>query len=52
MTHLGNSINIADKNSFLTLNLMHSTAEYFMENSSDTSKIDIAIDQLESNILT
>jgi len=31
---------------------MLSTAEYFMENSSDTSKIDTAIDQLESNILT
>jgi hypothetical protein len=31
---------------------MFSTAEYFMENSSDISKIDTAIDQLESNILT
>jgi alkyl sulfatase BDS1-like metallo-beta-lactamase superfamily hydrolase len=32
---------------------MFSTAEYFMENSSSkTSKIDSAIDQLESNILT
>ena len=32
---------------------MFSTAEYFMENSSsETSKIDNAIDQLESNILT
>ena len=52
MTYLGNSINIAGKNRFLTSNLMFSTAEYFMENSSDTSKIDTAIDQLESNILT
>jgi signal transduction histidine kinase len=52
MTYLGNSINIAGKNRFLTSNLMFSTAEYFMmENSSETSKIDIAIDQLESNIL-
>ena len=52
MTYLGNSINIAGKNRFLTSNLMFSTAEYFMENSSDISKIDTAIDQLESNILT
>lgn len=52
MTYLGNSINIVGKNRFLTLNLMHSTAEYFMENSSDISKVDIAIDQLESNIST
>jgi signal transduction histidine kinase len=52
MTYLGNSINIAGKNRFLTSNLMFSTAEYFMmENSNETSKIDIAIDQLESNIL-
>jgi hypothetical protein len=52
MTYLENSINIAGKNRFLTSNLMFSTAEYFMENSSETSKIDSAIDQLESNILT
>jgi hypothetical protein len=52
MSYLGNSINIAGKNRFLTSNLMFSTAEYFMENSSETSKIDSAIDQLESNILT
>jgi hypothetical protein len=52
MTYLGNSINIAGKNRFLTSNLMFSTAEYFMENSSETSKIDSAIDQLESYILT
>ena len=51
MTYLGNSINIAGKNRFLTSNLMFSTAEYFMENGSDISKIDTAIDQLESNIL-
>jgi len=30
---------------------MFSTAEYFMENGSDISKIDTAIQQLESNIL-
>ena len=52
MTYLGNSINSAGKNRFLTSNLMFSTAEYFMENSSETSKIDSAIDQLEANILT
>ena len=51
MTYLGNSINIAGKNRFLTSNLMFNTAEYFMENGSDISKIDTAIDQLESNIL-
>ncbi len=52
MTYLGNSINIAGKNRFLTSNLMFSTAEYFIENSSDTSNIDTAINELESNILT
>ena len=51
MTYLGNSINIAGKNRFLTSNLMFSTAEYFMENGSDISTIDTAIEQLESNIL-
>ncbi len=51
MTHLGNSINIADNNRFLTSNLMLRTAEYFMENRSDTSTINNAIDQLDSNIL-
>src|SRR5918992_4092003 len=52
MTYLGNSINVAGKNRFLTSNLMLSTAEYLMQNSNDTSKVDTAIDQLESNILT
>ena len=51
MTYLGNSINIAGKNRFLTSNLMFSAAEYFMENRSDISKINNAIDQLDSNIL-
>ena len=50
-TYLGNSINIAGKNRFLTSNLMFSITEYFMENNSDSSKINSAIDQLESNIL-
>src|SRR5215211_2669995 len=51
MTYLGNSINIAGKNRFLTSNLMLSTTEYFAENSGNISKVDTAIDQLESNIL-
>ena len=51
MTYLGNSINIAGKNRFLTSNLMFRTAEYFMENGSDISKIDTAFIELESNIL-
>ena len=50
-TYLGNSINIAGKNRFLTSNLMFSITEYFSENNSDSSKINYAIDQLESNIL-
>src|ERR687898_1494009 len=50
-TYLGNSINIAGKNRFLTSNLMLSITEYFMESNSDSSKISYAIDQLESNIL-
>src|SRR5688572_6171095 len=52
VTYLGNSINIAGKNRFLTSNLMFSTAEYFIENRSDVSKIDTAINELEANMLT
>jgi hypothetical protein len=52
MTYLGNSINIAGKNRFLTSDLMLSTTEYFIENSGNISKVDTAIDELESNILT
>ena len=52
MTYLGNSINIAGKNRFLTSNLMFSTAEYFIENNSNISNIKAAINELESNILT
>src|SRR5918995_5734314 len=51
MTYLGNSINIAGKNRFLTSNLILSITEYFAENSGNISKVDSAIDQLESNIL-
>ena len=51
VTYLGNSINIAGKNRFLTSNLMFSTAEYFIENRNDISKIDTAINELEANML-
>jgi signal transduction histidine kinase len=51
-THLGNSINIAGKNRFLTSNLMLQRSEYFLEdNTSDVSKINLAMNELESNIL-
>src|SRR5215211_1736699 len=57
-TYLGNSINIAGKNRFLTSNLMLHLSEYFFEsNGNDISKINhiskvnSAIDQLETNIL-
>jgi signal transduction histidine kinase len=57
-TYLGNSINIAGKNRFLTSNLMIHMSEYFLEGSSSgvskashVSKINSAIEQLESNIL-
>jgi signal transduction histidine kinase len=58
-TYLGNSINIAGKNRFLTSNLMLHLSEYFFEGSSGNdiskinhiSKINSAIDQLETNIL-
>jgi signal transduction histidine kinase len=51
MTYLGNSINIAGKNRFLTSNLMFSTADYFLGNNSDISNINAAINELEANIL-
>lgn len=53
-THLGNSINIAGKNRFLTSNLMLELSEYFSQggNSNNAPKIRTAMDQLESNILT
>ena len=54
MTYLGNSINIAGKNRFLTSNLMLHVSEYLFieDNTKDSSKINSAINQLESNILT
>jgi signal transduction histidine kinase len=49
--YLGNSINIAGKNRFLTSNLMFQISEYLLENNTiDVSKINSAINQLESNI--
>ena len=53
MTYLGNSINIAGKNRFLTSNLMLDISKYLVEDSTkDVSKINSSINQLESNILT
>jgi hypothetical protein len=52
MTYLGNSINIAGKNRFLSSNLMYNTAEFFLVNSSDISNINSGIIELETNILT
>jgi signal transduction histidine kinase len=50
--HLGNSINIAGKNRFLTSNLMLQISEYFLDNNtSDVSEINLAMNELESNIL-
>src|SRR5688500_6140757 len=52
MTYLGNSINIAGKNRFLSSNLMYDTAEFFLGNSSDISNINSGIKEFETNILT
>ena len=52
MTYLGNSINMAGKNRFLSSNLMYDTAEFFLVNSSDISNINSDIKELETNILT
>ncbi|HZD35565.1 MAG TPA: HAMP domain-containing sensor histidine kinase [Nitrososphaeraceae archaeon] len=49
-THLGNSINIAGKNRFLTSNLMLELSEFY-SNSSSVPEISSAMNQLESNIL-
>ena len=55
MTYLGNSINIAGKNRFLTSNLMLHVSEYlFIEGNTkakSSSSVNSAINQLESNIL-
>ena len=52
MSYLGNSINMAGKNRFLSSNLMYDTAEFFLGNSSDISNINSGIKELETNILT
>ena len=52
MTYLGNSINMAGKNRFLSSNLMYDTAEFFLGNNSDISNINSGIKELETNILT
>lgn len=49
-TFLGNSINIAGKNRFLTANVQLATEEY-QSGSSNLSELNKAIDTLESNIL-
>jgi len=53
MKYLGNSINIAGKNRFLTSNLMLYTSEYLniKDNIKSSSEIRSAINLLESNIL-
>ena len=52
ITYLGNSINMAGKNRFLSSNLMYDTAEFFLRNSSDISNFNSGIKELETNILT
>ena len=52
MAYLGNSINIAGKNRFLTSNLLLHLSEYLNteDNTKSSSEIKSAINQLESNI--
>jgi nitrate/nitrite-specific signal transduction histidine kinase len=52
ITYLGNSINMAGKNRFLSSNLMYDTAEFFLGNNSDISNINSGIKEFETNILT
>ena len=52
MTYLGNSINMAGKNRFLSSNLMYDTTEFFLGNKSDISNLNSGIKELETNILT
>jgi signal transduction histidine kinase len=54
-TYLGNSINIAGKNQYLTSNLLLQTSEYFSQvggSSTDLANLRSATNQLETNILT
>ena len=48
---IGNSINIAGKNRYLTANLLFQTEKYIDE-SSDASQLKAATDSLQSNIMT
>jgi hypothetical protein len=50
---MGNSINVAGKNRFLTSNLMLHLSEYLLtkDNNKSDSTVDSAINQLELNIL-
>ena len=50
--YLENSINIADKNRYLTANLMLKISEYILEGNNNPSKVYSAIDQLDSNIFS
>ena len=49
---LGNSINIAGKDRYLTANLLLQTEKYLYGLSSDTSQLKVAMNNLESNIIT
>ena len=55
MTYLGNSINIAAMNRFLTFNLLVHTSEYLLEgreaSNKDVARIKMAINHLDSDIL-
>jgi signal transduction histidine kinase len=48
---LGNSINIAGKNRYLTANLLLQSEKYLYGLSSDTSQLKVAMNSLESNIM-
>jgi len=48
---LGNTINIADKNRYLTTNLLLQTEKY-LDGSSNTSQVAAAINNLQYNIMT
>src|SRR5947209_15211132 len=49
---LGNSINIAGKNRYLTANLLLQSEKYLYGLSSDTSQLKVAMNSLESNIIS
>jgi signal transduction histidine kinase len=56
-THLGNTINIAGKNRFLTLDMLYKTSEYLTQptttnqNNIDKFQIETAMQQLDLNIM-